>query len=300
MTTEWMTEGPAEAHGTQAPARRARVYYNPESGGDKGRIVREEAFAALRRLGWEGEARELNGGLDEAPDGARVILMGGDGTLHKVLPEIMERDLSVGLIPSGTGNDLARSLGIPLEGAGAAKIALEGRCRDLDVGLINDRPFHDIGSFGIDAEIAARTRTRKKGGSAYLLTALRAVWSFDPYQVKVQWDGGEFEGMVTFVAVANADRYGTGLVIAPEASLQDELLDLVILKAVPKVTLLRLLARLARQKPVEHPAVMRAKTARVRLDSPVHRFVYADGEPVASPPVEFRIGKQKLKVACPG
>lgn len=275
------------------------LYINPDSGGRRGQSLTSRAIAHLRRLGFDGEVHNVREGLLPAEPGDRIILIGGDGTLHHALPELLRSKAVIGIIPAGTGNDFARSLGLPLDPVKAAEAAWSGHPQPIDAGLAGSTPFLGIACFGIDSDIAERTRGSKQSKWAYIAAALRALAVCQPREVRVSWDGGKYEGPVMLAAAANSSRYGNNMILAPDAGLSDGLLDLVLVKSMPRLALLRLFATLARGKTPEHPGIIRAKTRQVRMECIKGGTVFADGEPAAPLPVDISVKAAALRIAVP-
>lgn len=278
-----------------------QVYNNPSAGGCRGRETSRRALDRLHALGWNGTVRDVREGFLSARGSERVLLIGGDGTLHRALPELLQYGLPLGLIPAGTGNDFARSLGLPLDPESAAEVALSAPLRSMDVGMANSHPYLGIACFGLDAEVAERTRLGKQSRWSYVFASLSTLAGYHPREVQVTWDGGSFTGPVTLVAAANSSRYGNNMILAPEAELSDGYLDLVLVKSLPKWALLRLFAGLASGRTPAHPAILRARTKNVVIEgSPYDTLsLFADGEPVSPLPVRITVQSGLLKVAAP-
>ncbi len=294
--------------------RAARLLVNP--GGGRGRTGRH--LERLRRLA---AARGLEvvvstgvgdleaAGIRAAAEGlARLLVAGGDGTLHHALQGLAQSGCALAILPLGSGNDLAAALGIPRDLTAAFELALGGEPRAIDLGRVAGRSFAGVAGVGFDSEVnqyANRIR-RLRGPLLYVWATLRTLRGFQPPAMRIEH--GEpgaprvFEGRAMFAAVANSGRYGGGMRIAPGALLDDGLLDLVIVRAVPRLTLLRIFPRVFRGGHVGHPAVevLRAKRVTMALDRPV--TAYGDGEPlveIGAQPVVFEVAPRALRVVAP-
>ena len=246
-------------------------------------------------------AREL--ALTAARAGDVVLVLGGDGTSGAVAGALRPVDGAVlGILPGGRGNDLCRALHVPLRPAAAATALLRGREHALDVGELAGRTFLGVASIGIDAEAAAiaRTAPARLGRAAYGYAALRALAAWTPVHFTLEPEGAPvrtFRGH--FVAVANGQGFGGGMRIAPDARLDDGLLDVVQADAMPKLRFLRLLPTVFWGGHVGRPEVRVTRTPTVRVTSDRRIPVFADGEPVGHTPVSVAVVPRALRVLVP-
>lgn len=288
--------------------RHARVLLNPAAG--RGRRVRRvgrwwserglpaDAIVATRDAEHlAAEARRA------ASDGVeRLIVVGGDGTVHRVLDALSDSATALGIVPAGTGNDLASVLGFPLDPEGALERCLGAGIRRIDLGEVEGRPFAGTGGVGFDGEVARRVRDgriRHLGPAAYALAAVAALGRFRPPRIVVEHDGGTVDQRALFAVVANSPRFGGGMRIAPEASLDDGRLDLVFVRAMGTLALLRAFPRVYAGRHLDDPRVTFARTSRAtfRVDVPV--TVWGDGEPIVeveSGAIAFRVRPRALAV----
>jgi len=273
---------------------RTLVVVNPASAG--GRTVRRwGAIAhALRANGVRYETH-----ITTAPEDAvravrdalrqrfeRVVAVGGDGTLNEVVNgffgtsgEPLAPDAVLGLIPSGTGGDFRRSVGIPKDPAACARIVAGGRHQRVDAGRIDfvegaARHFINIADCGIGGEVvAAVNRSRYKGGGVrgsvvFLGISLRALLTFPGRRVRVVLDGtDQLDQPVQSVVVANGRYFGGGMHIAPNASLRDGLFDVVLVAAMGKARSLYSLPSLYRGSHVSKAGVSVRRAAVVQIVS---------------------------------
>ncbi|HET9299992.1 MAG TPA: diacylglycerol kinase family protein [Candidatus Polarisedimenticolaceae bacterium] len=281
---------------------------NPRAGGlvtrGKGVAVVREA----RRMGAEIVATRSVEQLQEAVSGAaaagveRVVVAGGDGTLHNALQALAGTQSALGVVPAGRGNDLARTLDVPLHAVQALQHALTAPIRSIDLGQVGKRWYACIGGVGFDGEVAAVARRVGKampGPFVYPWALLRKLPGFVPPHVRVEYDGTVWEGRTMMALFANGTTFGGGMRIAPQAVLDDGLLDLVLVREVGKLELLRVFPRVYRGAHVDHPAVSvaRAREARVIADRPL--VPWGDGEPLHEVPareITFRVVPRALRV----
>ena len=165
--------------------------------------------------------------------GASVIIAwGGDGTINEVGQAVAFTGVTLGLVPGGSGNGFARELEIPFDPAHALQRALYGRDRHVDAGEIAGRMFFNVAGIGLDAKVAAdvSTYTNRRGLRPYLTASTRELLSYFPHEYTIESDAGSIRATALTIALANTRQYGYSARIAPLASLDDGLLDLVVVE----------------------------------------------------------------------
>src|ERR1019366_3045719 len=222
---------------------------NPAAGGGRAGRALAGVQQELTRLGLEHRA-ELTRGLDHARELARAagdagevaVAFGGDGLVGAVAGALKYGDGVLGVLPGGRGNDLARTLGISQDPVSACQVLAGGQVRPLDLGEVDGRTFIGIASCGFDSDanrIANQTRLMR-GNLVYAYGALRALITWRPATFTVALDDGVRRTVTGYsVAAANSKAYGGGMRLAPDASLQDGLLDVVIVSHTPKLRFAR-------------------------------------------------------------
>ncbi len=271
---------------------------NPAAGGGRAGRALGEVQERLRGLGIEsqaeptrdlGHARRLAAAATAA--GQTAVAFGGDGLVGAVAGELRHRGGLLGVLPGGRGNDFARALGIPQEPVAACEVLATGVERALDLGEVGSRTFIGIASCGFDSvanRIANETRLIR-GPLVYSYGALRALISWRPATFTVEPEGGEPRRVIGYtIAAANSNAYGGGMLMAPDASLQDGLLDVVIVADLPKLRFLRLLPTVFSGEHVRQPSVEVVRCASVRITASRRFQMYADGDPIAELPVTVR------------
>lgn len=161
----------------------------------------------------------------------RVIVWGGDGTVNEAAGALFGTVSALGIIPGGSGDGLARSLGLPRDPEAALRLALTAEPKPIDAGWLAGRHFVNIAGVGFDAEVAHRFQSRtSRGTRGYLSIGLSLVWSYPCADYEIQMDAGvaAFSGPQFMVAFANGREYGSGFVIAPEASPSDGWFDTLV------------------------------------------------------------------------
>jgi diacylglycerol kinase (ATP) len=238
-----------------------------------------------------------------ASDGhERVLVAGGDGSIHYAIQALAGTDCALGIVPVGSGNDLARALGIAPKPEAALAHALRGSSRKIDLGRIGERLFAGVVGLGIDGDVCRIVGEQPAwipGTAAYAYAALRSLASFRPPSLIVEYEGGSFAGPVLLAGLANSPVFGGGMRIAPTAALDDGWLDLVIVEPVPFFELLRVFPRVYRGRHLSHPAVHCVRVRKASLLADRQRTFYADGEPLmdsGSAPTDVEIWSGALRV----
>jgi YegS/Rv2252/BmrU family lipid kinase len=236
-----------------------------------------------------------------AADAGEVpVVMSGDGLIGQIGGALAGGEAPLGILPGGRGNDLARVLGIPREIPGAVEVIARGHVREIDVGEVDDRRFLGIASCGFDSDAnRIANESRFKGNLVYLYAALRALAAWKPATFTLHIDGSRKQVTGYTVAAANSKAYGGGMYAAPDAELDDGLLDVGATGNVGKLRFLRGLAKIFEG---EHREILEVQTwrgaeARIEADRPF--AVFADGDHIADLPVTVRLLPRALRVIAP-
>jgi diacylglycerol kinase (ATP) len=250
-------------------------------------------------------------GSDEVDDEIRAnaqgadcaIVCGGDGTLNKSAAPIVEAGLVLGILPMGTANDLARTLGIPDDLDAAADVILAGHARAIDLGSVNGEYFFNVASIGLSAELSRTLDTslkRRWGRLSYAIAALKVLSRARPFTAWIEREGGARTKVRTLqVTVGSGRHYGGGVVVEETAEIDDGRLDLYSLE-MRNVWKLALMLRTFRSG--MHGAWSEVRTARgtaFEIRTKSRRPVYADGELVAATPAAFRVHPKAITVLAP-
>jgi YegS/Rv2252/BmrU family lipid kinase len=236
------------------------------------------------------------------PSHDRIVVGGGDGTMASVAEALRQRGLPVGLLPLGNACDLARSLGIPRDPAGAAEIAATGRPQAIDLGYVNDRPFFNLASLGLSVQVARRLtdETKKRWGVlSYPLMLWDAYHATRPFRVEAVCDGETRQVKTIQLGIGSGYHYGGGMTVSSDARLDDGMLHVYAIEPMSWPQLLLLLPRLwlGRYKAAEQVMIMTGRTIEVRTRSA--RSINADGEIVTETPATFRIAPGAVTVLVP-
>ena len=215
---------------------------------------------------------------------ARLVVAGGDGTMHQAAQGLAGSECALGVVPLGTGNDLAGTLGIPADLDAAAARALTGGMRRLDLVRVEETVCIGYAGVGFDSEVTrfANEVKRLRGPLVYVYAVLHTLATFKPASMRVVHDGGTFEGRVMFAVVANLPRFGGGMRIAPAALPDDGWLDLVIVRELSRLRLLAVFPKVYRGTHVNHPEIQIVRTRRAEITLDREMTLYGGGEPVAT------------------
>jgi diacylglycerol kinase (ATP) len=217
--------------------------------------------------------------------GARLVMAwGGDGTINEVASTLAFGEVPIGIVPAGSGNGLARQLGISATPAEAIRRAISAEPRAIDVGEAGDRMFVNLAGIGFDAHIASRFNEHggRRGFGTYARLSARALLSYVPANYTITPDGGPaFCVRAVIITVANSPEFGNGAIIAPGARVDDGLLDLVVMEERSRLRTIAQLPRLFRGTVDHAPGCSIRKIARATIESDEPMTYHVDGEPVA-------------------
>jgi YegS/Rv2252/BmrU family lipid kinase len=295
-----------------------RLIVNPAAGGGRAGRAAPAVVSALRKHGLQvrcadtrdlPHAREL--ALDAAHGGETAVTLGGDGLVGAVADALRGvPGALLGVLPGGRGNDLARVLGIPLDPLAACAVIAHGRPRPMDVGEAlagvaptGGRAFVGIASVGFDSDAnrIANLAPARLGNLVYAYGALRALWSWRPagFEVTLHPSGERVSFTGYTVAAASSRAYGGGMLLAPDALLDDGLLDVVLIEAVSKLRFLANLPRVFKGAHVRLPEVRVLRAAEVAIAADRPFTMYADGDPIGELPLRVRAVPGAVRVLVP-
>lgn len=271
-----------------ADAREIAFLTNPTSGKGKGARCRDAAVPRLRSAGLV--VRNLAGrDADEALDLARqcvrdgvdaLVVCGGDGMVHLGAQAVAGTGVPLGIIPAGTGNDVARYLDLPrTDPAAAADRVIAHQLRTIDLARSGSHVFVTVLAAGFDAVVNERANqmTWPRGQMRYNLATVAELRTFSPLPYVLDLDGETVQTEAMLVAVGNGPSFGGGLRITEGASLDDGLLDVVVIGPMSKLELVRTYPKLFKGTHVTHPKFSRHRVRRVTVAAP-GITAYADGE----------------------
>jgi diacylglycerol kinase (ATP) len=288
---------------------RASVIFGP---GSSDRNL--QSFKKNHGTGWQSAVPAKKEGADA------VILFGGDGTVHRHLPQLLESQLPVLVVPRGSGNDFARALNLRTAKnsltAWRKFVSGAGNVRSIDVGIIKtigpsgetsaEHFFATVAGVGIDGEVARRANQLPRwlrGNGGYVLTLLPAIFRFAPFLMKIITSGNagptpDFRRTI-LAAFANGPCFGGGMKITPQARLDDGRLDVCLIHDIGKFKLFCVFPTVyfGKHLSLQEVEYFQAETVRVETEHPLD--VYADGEYVCQTPIEVSLRRNALRVIVP-
>jgi len=266
--------------------------------------LRDDEHQLDVRITWE--AGDIHRYIDEAcrHNIELVIVGGGDGSVNEAVNSILTREGKVpalGIMPLGTANDFATSCRIPSEPLESLRLALTGESTAIDAVQANDRFFLNVASVGFGAAVTANTPAALKnflGGGAYTIAGLVQALDFEPYPSRVLTPDGEFNGQLLVGAVCNGRTAGGGQQLAPEALLNDGLLDVLIVNRFSMSAVPQVLEEL-KNPGAEGEFIQRLKTPWLEGESDHEIPINLDGEPYAANQIRFSVQTNAIKVVLP-
>lgn len=288
-------------------SRRALLIVNAKS--RSGAAQREAAMERLEAHGIETIQVECGRREDLSPlivrnakDVDCAIVGGGDGTLNAAAFGVIETGLPLGILPLGTANDLARTLGIPSDLDGAAQVIADGLTREIDLGIVNGEPFFNVASVGLSAELAqqlTRDIKRRYGRLGYAMVALKVLAQARPFRATIRSETENVRVRTLQIAVGNGRFYGGGNAVEQDAAIDDEHLDLYSLELnrAWKLALMARSFRHGRHGAWREVRAVRAREFDIRTRKP--KPVNADGEIVTQTPAHFSIRPSAVTVFAP-
>jgi len=267
-------------------------------------VLQATSFADAQRLcGATVAAAQAHPGRRDS-----LVVMGGDGMMHLGLNACAGTAVPLGMIPAGTGNDICRGIGLPLDALAAARIIVDGVTKPVDLAFVVGRLSHGgtqryVGSVvatGYDARVSWRgtMMSVRWGALTYAAAALAELRHFEPRHYRLRIDGVERELPAMLVAVANGAYYGGGMKIAPTASVSDGLLDITLVHPVSRFTLVRLLGSMFDGSFVTDPSVETIKAKEIVIDGD-GLLGMADGEALGDVPLGVTCQAGALTVFVP-
>ena len=230
-----------------------------------------------------------------------VFAVGGDGTVHETAKRLIGREPALGIFPIGSGNGFARHIGLPVDPATTLDSCRGGRIVTIDTAEVNGHPFLGVMGIGFDAAVSDRfASSTVRGLQTYLVEGLRAFAEYEAEDYEITCAGTTRREKAFVIAIANASQYGNNARIAPLASLQDGLLDVVVVHDLSLLSAPLLLARLFHGTLHRADSVSMTQCTNVRIRRPSAGPAHLDGEPfVLANVIEARIVPKSLRLLVP-
>lgn len=296
-------------------ADRFFVVVNPHAAANEPEALRRRVAGAFAEHGVPFDLVEA-GGAAEAEELARraaragcraVVAVGGDGTVAQALRGTAETGVPVGILPFGTGNQLATNFGIPSSLEGSVRTVVEGRVEAIDLGRVNGKYFALIAGAGLDADVMADATSEMKskiGFAAYLLSGLKHVITPKPADFRIVADGEEVEVRATMVLLANVGHLAAGSLpvevqVGPKVSFQDGLVDVCVYAPRNLPEMAQVLWKVARQEYAGDERMLFLQASRVHVASEPPVAAQIDGEPAGQTPLEVEMAPLAGRILVP-
>ncbi|NTW24247.1 MAG: YegS/Rv2252/BmrU family lipid kinase [Lentimicrobium sp.] len=230
-----------------------------------------------------------------------IVAVGGDGTLNQVVKGMIGSGSTLALIPAGSGNGLARHLGIPVDTEQSVRLIATGNSKLIDTVNLNDDLFVSIAGVGFDALVAKRfSQGTRRGFFSYFKIVTNEYAWYRPRKYKMEIDGKQVIRQALFVSFANTDQFGYNTIISPEAKIDDGLVDVCIVKKVPLLYAPRVVGLLLTRRIDSSGFVEIIRAREIKLSRNKNRVVNIDGEPVKlSKDLRISVNPLSLKVIVP-
>jgi len=227
-----------------------------------------------------------------------IVAVGGDGTVNEIASAIVGSDTALGIVPYGSGNGLARFLGIPMNPNQAIQTLVKGHAESIDSGTVNGQPFFNMAGMGFDAHISeVFSHGKKRGFISYVKSSMQEIATYNEQEYHLEIDGKVYERKAFMLSIANSSQYGNDAHISPNASVQDGLLDICLIRKFPLWRFpemgIRMLTKTSES--TSYVEIIRGKQINVTRQSegPIH----LDGEPqVMGTAIHINIVPNSLKV----
>jgi diacylglycerol kinase (ATP) len=226
-----------------------------------------------------------------------VVALGGDGFIHEIIQHVVPRHIPLGVIPCGTGNDFARSIGVyRLSLTEQMNLITQSDISAIDLGRVDQRWFAAILSSGFDALVNERANQMQwpRGRMRYNIAMIEKIIALKAHSYRIRLDHDVLDVEATLVTVANGPSYGGGMNICPDAKLNDGLFDVMVLGKVSRAELLRVFPKVYSGRHVGHPAVSFYRCKEIEIIGSGSTF--ADGEPISTLPLTATCVSSAMKV----
>jgi len=274
------------------------IVVNPASGGGKGAVIGREVagYFATKGLPYQvitsTTAQRLQSNLQDflefqGNSCQGVVAVGGDGLAHLVMQLVTPRSIAFTVIPAGTGNDFVRALGWPLDAiTKQLDCVTNEQPKQIDLGLVDSEWFGAILSTGFDSVVNEKANRMNwpRGPMKYNAAIAMELPKFRPMQYTIELDSNSIQTEAMLIAVANGSSYGAGMLVCPDARMDDGLFDVMVLRPVSKLEFIKVFPKVFKGAHVDHPKVDIYRSKRVSLSAPA--IAYADGERIGSLPVQ--------------
>jgi len=291
------------------PIIKTKVIVNPDSNPRYLKRHLRPALRILRDNGFKlsvtfskGPGEVLSIAKDAVEQGFQaVVAVGGDGTANETINGIVGNNVTLGLLPIGGSNVLARELGIPMNMREAARVIVRRFRRNIDLGWINGRYFSMMASCGYDAYAISRTSLKVKKiirRYAYLWAGIKDFLGYKPTEITLVLDNGKVVEKGTFVVVSNTHFYGGTHQMTPFAEIDDGFLDLIVYQGKSQLGLVKFAVSMLSKQHLNLKRVKYYRVRRVEMNASKKTWVQVDGDPLGELPMTSKIVPNALEVFC--
>jgi diacylglycerol kinase (ATP) len=227
-----------------------------------------------------------------------VVAVGGDGTVNEIASAIVGSNTTLGIVPYGSGNGLARFLGIPMDSVKAIKTLATGHVITIDSAIMNGEPFFNMAGMGFDAHISeVFSHGKKRGFFTYIKSSLQEIVKYDSQEYRLVIDGNEYKRKAFMLSFANSSQYGNNAHISPDASVQDGLLDVCIIRKFPLWRFPEMGIRMITKTSDKTSYVEIIRGRHIKINRSQPGPVHLDGEPrILGVDAEIEVVPNSLKV----
>lgn len=282
-----------------------KIIANPTAGFGKGKTSIQELYKY--KINGDIEILETEGPLDAnriafesvSAGVSRLGVLGGDGTIREVADVVAGSQIELAILSVGTGNDIARSLGLPYNNLEASlKIAQNGRSVPIDVGVVGGYHFLSVLGVGFPAQVAYESNNLKwlGGRLAFVAAIYKAVWKMEPITMDIELDNQSLSIDCTSLLILNTPFTGGGLKFAPNAKINDGLFDIVVVGQIGRLDLMASFPKVYTGNHLNHPSFSLFQSSSVKVSSSLPMEIMLDGDVYGEIPVEAEILSRNLNV----
>lgn len=282
---------------------------NPKSGTDRAKMLQDAIDRALDQQVYTYEilrTKQPRHGIELARKAAAnsayaVIAVGGDGSVNDVISGIRGTDAVLGIVPGGSGNGIARAMGLPLKYEQAIEVINRGKTERVDVGHVNEWVFISNAGVGFDALISRKFETStRRGLMGYTWLVMKHLWLYKEREWRITIDGQKIRERAFIVSVANGSQFGYNFRIAPDASYNDGLLDVIIIRKFPKLVGWGILVRALTGTITNSRYVKHYRARNINITHPALRLLQTDGDARAcGNSIDFSVVPGEIAVLTP-
>jgi YegS/Rv2252/BmrU family lipid kinase len=282
---------------------------NPRSGTDRVKAMRQAIEANLSKELYTYDLQHTkypSHGVVLAREAAAagafgVVAVGGDGSVNDVVTGLVGTSTALGIIPRGSGNGMARTMGLQLNDAACIRVINGAKIVATDIGYANDRPYISNAGVGFDALISKKfSKSNRRGFRTYSWLVMQHLWLYKEHEWRITIDGDALRERAFIVNVANGQQFGYNFKIAPQASYTDGLLDVVIIRKFPKLLGAGLVLRAMKGNITRSPYVQYYRCKEATVSHPELQLMQVDGDAHAcSNKIVFRVAAGALGVLMP-